>query len=392
MTRWFALALLLLLAAPLAAQDDDDEELFGEGWHVGGPADAAYQQLSRGEDRTGYTLEARVSTGFDSNIFFEDRGEDGNFFMDAVAHAHFGLELGMARAGVRGLLAGRVYPGEVDATLWDMTLGGFADVPVDGGLGYGVTGDAIYRQLAWYEIRGPITRADDLRMVGVSTRAWIGYAVTEWVVLEMGATFVIDDYTEEKRLDSLDSWEIKADFGVRLDLRLVKLRPYVSLDYESFREQVDFKANGIPKKSDLDLIKFDIGAAFDLHIWKLESHGNVYIKRQDDSSSGFDRYMQYGVRGVADLDLDEKYILRAGFDIWTREYEDRVDPGTVGASTVFERNLSIHLDLGYNFWEFFNAGIRWQWDRRTSDLDNQGYSNTQVSVFLEIDFGGGEGH
>jgi hypothetical protein len=396
MGKW--LVILALFAAPIFAQEDTpsstepggDEEAV-DPWadfEVGGVQDGVYLPLSLGRDRTGLGLRVRGSFGWDSNIFLEDRDEDNALFVDAAGQTYVGANFGICSLGARALIAGRLYFGEPDATLWDLKLGAFFKVPYNGGFGFGISADALYQQLHIYEVTGPITRQDDLRASGYIARAYIGYQVS-FVIFELGFTGQTTDFSEEKDIPSLDSWTIGTDFSIYLKFwDFLELRPYVEFNYEWFRDQVDIQDDGTPLSDDdkLQLLKFTYGCDFKLNLPFLEAQGRAYSMRQDDAAAGHERYWQYGVKAAADLNLVGEVRLTFGGHYWTREYDDRedIDNTTEGEKTVHERYLQGWVEAAWNFWEFMWAGARYVYTRRSSDIDNAGYADHEISVFLEI--------
>jgi hypothetical protein len=92
------------------------------------------------------------------------------------------------------------------------------------------------------------------------------------------------------------------------------------------------------------------------------------------------------VKGAADLNLVGAIRLTVGGHFWTREYDDLkdVDDTTADEKTVHERYLQGWVELAWNFWEFMWAGARYVYTRRASDIDNAGYADHDISVFLEI--------
>lgn len=392
--------LVLIFSAPLIAQDgsspsgtdpsnEDDEVDPWADFDVGGVSDGVYLPLRLGRDRTGFGLRARGSFGWDSNIFKEDSDDDTGLFIDGASQAYVGLNLGLFALGARAQLAGRLYFGEPDADLWDLKLGGFFKMPYNGGFGFGISADVLYQQLQTYEITSSLTRQDDLRASGAIARAHIGYQVS-FVVLELGFTGQTTDFTEEQDIPSVDSWTIGTDFGIYFSIfDFLELRPYVEFEYEWFRDQFDRQDDGTPLSSEdkLQLLKFNYGSDFALNLPFVEAAGRVYSIRQDDSAAGFDRYWQYGVRGAADLNLVGEVRLTVGGHFWTREYDDRIDVDNVGVDgqkTVHERFLRGFVEIAWNFWEFFFVGARYSYERRTSDIDENGYAAHNITGFLEI--------
>lgn len=395
MGNWLVI-LALLLAVPAYAQEasssstapggDEEEVDPWKDFEVGGIEDGAYLPLGLGRDRTGLGFRARGSFGWDSNIFLEDRDDDTGLYIDGVSYAYVGANFGLVALGARAQLAGRLYFGEQDAGLWDLKLGGFFKLPYNGGFGFGVSGDVLYQQLQTYEITGPITRQDDLRASGMIARGYVGYQAA-FMIFELGFTGQTTDFTEEKDVPSLDSWTIGTDFSVYFSVfDFLELHPYVGFDYEWFRDQVDIQDDGTPlsQEDKLQLLKFNYGCDFKLNLPFIEAQGRAYSIRQDDSAAGHDRYWQYGLKGAVDLNLVGDVRLTAGGHLWTREYDDRLDEGSTGKSTVNERLLQGWIELAWNFWEFFHVGARYKYSRLASNLDNGGYADNDVSVFLEI--------
>jgi hypothetical protein len=401
MGKWLVI-LAVLMGAPLFAQDtgssspsstqpggDEKQVDPWQDFEVGGVQDGEYLPLSLGRDRTGLGLRARVNFGWDSNIFKEDRHLDNAFYGDATAYSYVGANLGLISIGARGQIAGRLYFGEPDATLWDLKLGGFFKMPYNGGFGFGFSGDVLYQQLHTYEVLGPLTRQDDLRASGIIARGYLGYQVS-FVTFELGFTGQTTDFTEEKKIPSLDSWTIGSDFSVYLKVfDFLELHPYVSFDYEWFRDQIDVQNDGTPLSTQdkLQLLKFNYGADFKLNLPFIEAQGRAYSIRQDDSAAGFERYWQYGLKGAADLNLVGDVRLTVGGHFWTREYDKRVDVDSVGPDgqkTVNERYLKGWVEVAWNFWQFMSVGARYSYARRSSDVDNAGYADNDVSIFLEI--------
>ena len=401
MGKWLVI-LAVLLGAPLFAQgsgsgspestnpDSNEEDV--DPWadfEVGGLQDGSYLPLSLGRDRTGLGFRARAIFGWDSNIFLEDKDDDTGLFGDAQGYAYLGANLGIISLGARAQIAGRLYFGEPDANMWDLKLGGFFKMPYNGGFGFGASADVLYQQLHTYEITGPITRRDDLRASGGIARAYVGYQVS-FIVFELGVTGQTTDFSEEQEIPSLDSWTIGADFGIYFQVfDFLEIHPFIAFDYEWFREQLDVQDDGTPLSTEdkLQLLKFTYGADVKLNLPFIEFQGRAYSSRQDDSAAGFDRYWQYGAYGAADLNLVGDVRLTVGGHIWTREYDDRVDVDNVGIGgqkTVNERYLRGWVELAWNFWEFMSVGGRYSYTRRASDIDNEGYTVHEASVFLEI--------
>ncbi|MCC6464835.1 MAG: hypothetical protein IT463_05790 [Planctomycetes bacterium] len=408
MKRWL-IALLVLAASPLAAEQEGDNPAPAEGpeaeqpadegsiadTEVGGAADGVYLPLTLGRDRTGIGMRARASVGYDDNLFKVDRDEDTGAFVDGLADLYAGMNLGLFAFGTRATLAGRLHFGDPDANLWDLKLGGFFKLPYGGGgLGCGLSADVLYQQLQTYEILGPITRRDDLRAAGAVARAHIGYSVS-FVVFELGLHGRTQDFSEELSLDSLDSWAIGADFSIGLNFwDVLEIKPYARFDYEWFRDQFDLMDDGSYSHLDdrVQLMDVDVGADWTLDVGLIEATGRVYIQRQDDSAHGHDRYWQYGLRAAADFNFVDELRITAGLHAWNREFDDRLDLEAFyringgGSVTVFERYVQFWTELSWNFWAFMHAGARYSYTRRTSDIDNGGYANNQITAFLEIGF------
>lgn len=396
MGKWLAI-LLLLLAAPMYAQDGDSTDA-GSGtdpvdrwsdFEVGGTADGFYLPLRLGRDRTGLGLRLRGAFGWDDNIFKEDRNEDSEFFMDGGGQVHAGHNFGLFSVGVRGLVAGRMYFGDPDANQWDLKLGGFFKVPYNGGFGFGVSGDILYQQLQTYEIAGPLVRQDDLRASGAIGRAHVGYQVANFLVFELGFTGQTTDFSEERDIRSLDSWTIGTDFGAYIDiLGFMQLHPYVAFDYEWFRDQLDRNPDGTEHrdKDKLQLLMMDFGSDVYIDFFFIELAGRAYVKRQDDSAAGFNRYWQYGVNATADFSMVSEIRLTVGLNYWLREYDDRInfDFSRDTRSTLHESYFKGYTELAWNFWEFFHVGARYTYERRISGIDNGGYAANEITVFIEV--------
>lgn len=393
------IALLLLSALPLWAQDSgqpstanpDDKssvEPF-ESIEVGGPSDGAYLPLALGRDRTGWGLRARMSIGWDSNIYKVAQDDDSALFGDAVADAYFGANLGMLAAGVRGLAAGRLYFGEPDADMWDVKLGGFLKMPyADGGWGAGVSADVLYQQLQTYEIASTISRQDDLRASGTVARAHLGYAFSIFV-FEAGLHGQNTEFSEEGGLPSNDSWQTGIDLGLYMRLAAVELRPWVDFSYEWFREQRDRDEYGQLLNNDdaLQLLEVSYGLDFAVDLSVIEIQGRAYARRQDDSAAGFERWWQYGLRGAADLNLDSARVT-FGLHLWTREYDKRpdIDSVTGEESTTFERYSQYWGEVAVNVLGPFSLGVRAVYTRRISTITGQGFEATEILIFAEISF------
>lgn len=397
MRLWLLLVSVLampLMAADDAPADESDTEAdpWGSGFEVGGLADGQYLPLTIGRDRTGLGLRARISAGWDSNIFKEDRGEDSSFFGDAAGQVWVGHQFGMIALGARGQVAGRLHFGEPDADLWDLKLGAFFKLPYDGGFGFGISGDVLYQQLHTYEVLGPIQRQDDLRAAGAIGRAYVGYEAG-FVIFELGLTGQTTDFSEEREVPSLDSWTMGADFSVAMNFwDVLLLRPWVAFDYEWFRDQLDRDDDGsiLNDEDAVQLLKFTFGADAKLNLGFIEAEARAYGVRQDDSAAGFDRYWQYGLLGAIDLNFEKILRVTLGFHAWTREYDDRIDLDSLESGettkTLHERLLVGFVEASWNFWAFFHAGARYAYERRISDINNFGFSAHEATIFLEIAF------
>lgn len=398
MDKWLLL-IALLLAAPLAAQagapgttSPDDNAEAVDPWadfEVGGPDDGAYLPLSVGRDRTGLGLRARASFGWDSNIFKEEKHDDTGLFTDAAGQAYVGMNFGIFAIGARAALAGRLYFGEPDAGMWDLKLGGFFKVPYNGGWGGGISGDVLYQQLQTYEITGPVTRQDDLRAAGAIGRAYVGYQAA-FLIFELGLTGQTTDFTEESDIPSYDSWTVGMDFGIYMEVfGFLEVHPFVAFDYEWFRDQVDLRPDGTPRSNEdkLQLLKFTYGADFKLNLPFFMAQGRAYSTRQDDSAAGHDRYCQYGAFAAADFHMVSNVRLGVGAHVWRREFDERVDPlsvGPGGVETVHESMIRAHIELAWNFWEFVSVGGRYTYIHRASNLTEGSYMAHEATVFLEI--------
>ena len=356
---------------------------------VGGAADGAYLPLALGRDRTGIGLRARLSFGWDSNVHKVDRHDDSAAFGDAIAQAHFGLDLGKIAAGVRGLAAGRAYFDQPDGDLWDLRLGGFLKIPYgEGGLGMGLSADVLYQQLQTYQITSEVARRDDLRAAGVISRAWMGYSFSRFA-LEAGLRGKSEDFTEEPGEPSHDNWEVALDLGLYMDLYALQLRPFVEVSYTWFRDQFDRDEMGVPLSDEdkLQLLKFYYGADFGLNLKVFSVLGRAYTMRQDDGAEGFERYWQYGVRAAADINL-VLARLTVGGHLWWREYSDRVDldPQTGERSTTTERYARLWVEFAYGVAGPLSVGLRYVFERRDSDIDNGGFAANEIALFVEVKF------
>lgn len=384
-----------LLAADESAADDSDTEVdpWGSEFEVGGTADGQYLPLALGRDRTGLGLRLRAAFGWDSNVFKEDRGEDSAFLADAAGQFWVGHNFGLFALGARASMAGRLNFGEPDSDMWDLKLGGFFKLPYDGGFGFGISADALYQQLQTYEVLGPIARQDDLRASGAIARAYVGYQVGGFLIFELGFTGQTTDFSEERDVPSLDSWTIGTDFSVYMNFwDTLVLRPYVAFDYEWFRDQLDRNDDGtvLEDEDAVQLLKFTYGVDAKLDFGFIEAEARAYSIRQDDSAAGFERYWQYGVRGAIDLNFEKVLRVTIGLHLWTREYDDRIDVDSLEADetqkTVHERYLQGFVEASWNFWAFFYVGARYKYERRTSDINNFGYADHEITAFIEIGF------
>ncbi|MBX3475275.1 MAG: hypothetical protein KF754_12895 [Planctomycetes bacterium] len=402
MQRWLIAAVLLALAGQMHAQGNtspttnpdarESIEPFSD-LEVGGVADGQYLPLSLGRDRTGLGLRTRVSFGWDSNIFKEDRNDDTGLFGDAVGEAWVGHNFGLIALGVRGKVAGRLYFGEPDADQWDMKLGGFVKVPYGGGgWGFGISADVLYQQLQTYELTGPLTRQDDLRASGGVARIHVGYAVS-FLIFELGLHGKTTDFSEENKVPSYDNWDVGLDFSIYMSLwDIVELRPYVDFSYLWFRDQIDLQDDGtlLSQTDDLQLLVLDYGVDFKVDLGFIEAEGRVYAIRQDDSAAGFNRYSQYGLRGAVDFNFYEPLRITAGIQFWHREYDDRIDvdslePGST-QKTTFERYAMLWGEVAYNVYSYLYLGGRYTYARRMSDINTGGYAVHTAALFLELNF------
>lgn len=396
MKLWLLL-ICLAVAAPMYAQDkpakkDADNEEPIDPWadfEVGHATDGAYLPLSLGRDRTGLGLRSRMGFGWDSNVFKEDRHEDNAFFIDGAAYGYIGHDFGAFALGARGMIAGRLNFGEPDASMWDIKLGGYFKIPYGGGgFGTGISADVLYQQLQTYEIFGPLTRQTHLRAAGAIARAYVGYKVGGFLIFELGFTGKATDFSEEKTIDSPDSWEIGADFSVWLNFfDVIALKPWVRFDYEWFRDQLDFRTDGtlIKPEDNLQLLKLDAGVDADINLGFIRATGRVYTRRQDDSAAGLLRYWEYGVNAAIDFMMVGNVKLSGGTHLWMREY-DKLEDTSEGKATLLEQHGAFWGEISWNFWEFLDLGARYRYTRRISGIDNGGYATHEVFVFLGVTF------
>jgi hypothetical protein len=393
MGRWVLILTAGVLALPLFAQrgrstdpEFDDLRDQWEYFDVEGIQGGAFLPLRLGRDRRGVGLRARASVGWDDNLFRTEQDREQALFADAGGDAFLGSRVGPVVAGVRGLAAGRVHFGDKDADMWDLKFGAFLRVPYDGGIGFGLSADALYQQLQTYEVTGPLVRRRGLKVGGAIARAHVGLDLGR-VIPEVGLTGTAKDFSEESDIRSLDHWSMTLDAGAYLDLGLLRVRPYASLDYSDFRDQVERRRDGSRRDDNdgLSLISFDYGLEVQLELGVLRAGGEAYAVRLDDTAGGFDRYWQFGARGAAALDLTPLVMFTAGADVWSREYDVRLaEPGS-GRSAI-ERYGGFYGELSWNFWEFFHLGGRVAWARRTSSIPEGGYREHQVWAFLEARF------
>jgi hypothetical protein len=382
--------LLLVASAPLAARmqtvERDDPIDRWNHFIVGGIDDRRYLPLTLGPDRTGLGLRVRTSMGWDDNIYRMDRNEDQALFMDGFGDIYSGANFSMLSVGARLQASGRVYFGEPEASLWDLRLGAFVKKPYDGGLGFGVTGDALFQQIPAYEIGGPIERRDALRAYGVTARGYAGVALTEALIAEAGLRGQITEFSEREEFESLDSWEIGLDAMLYIHLlNFAQVRPYLIVDYESFRELEERRTDGTERtrSEELELLKFKFGVDAKIDLGFAHLAGGAYGKRTDDSAAGFIRHWEFGLQAAADLFMVDGWRLSLSADMWNREYDDRVEtPG----ETVTERYLRAYGELAWNMWEFVHVGGRYTYERRISSISNGGYATNEAVVFLEFIF------
>lgn len=394
--RWLLVALFAMTATPLCAADDNEantepnQGVFGDDFETGSVADRDLLPLAIGRDRTGWGVTARVSGGYDDNVFKVDRNVDREFFAHATAEAYFGVSLGYVEVGVRGQAAGRLYFGLDDSEVWDLKVGGFVRAPYDydeGGIGWGVSADGLWQQLHTYEFTSNIARRDDLKVAGAIARAWIGYSISGYIIPEIGITGRFEDVSEEANLNSLDNWRASVDVSVTMRLWLVEIRPYAEAHYSWFRDLYDTDDDGTINVDEdkLQITNFDVGVDARLDLGILEAEGRAYANRQDDGAAGFERYWQYGLRAQARLNIISTVRITGGFHVWTREYTDRETPRP-DIATPIERYLSVNAEVAYGFVGMIYVGGRWEFQRRDSDFNNGGFTNHQLTLFVEVSF------
>jgi hypothetical protein len=381
---------MLYFALPAFAQTDRDAEPIDpwEHFEVGSLAEDPYLPLRLGRDLTGFGLRARAALGWDTNIFREENDARDGFLLDGMARVHAGARAGLVAFGARGHAAARLYFGDADADTWDIKLGGFAKVPYSlGGLGFGISGDALYQRVHVYEITSAVERRDDLRATGAIARAHAGWAFS-LVTFELGVTGEAHDFTETGGEESLDHWKLILDASATFAFYdTIRLKPYVQTDYVAFRDLVERNVDGSERDDNLDLLRFEYGGEIDLELGFMRAHGAVYGRRQDDGAAGFERYWQFGARAAATIFLVGDAYFTTGGEIWTREYDKRPATDSDGnQSKLIERHVMIWGELGWNFWEFFSLGARYRYTRRVSGLDGGGYIASEAMVFLEIEF------
>lgn len=405
--RHWLVAALLLLSAPVFAQSDS-------GGATPPPADKPADKPASGEksesekedegpltfspNRTGWGFLVYGGIGYDTNIFKEDRDEQESFFLDGRAAAYFGVNIAKVFAlGVEGRARGRIHFSDQDANTFELFLAAFLEKPAEesGAFGAGLRVEGLYDQQQYYEIFGPITRQDDLRRGEYRARSWFAWMPTGFLRFEWGLALRLTDFTEDKNalgssIASKDSWEFTGDFMAELRFwKFFNIAPYIRFDYEWFREQFDLHPDDFSVDGDkLQLLRFEVGAKAKLRLWSFNNtSARVYARRQDDSAQGFDRYWQYGLQAQTMFNVS---IVRfgGGFDVWTREFDERIDPDFSSASreSVFERYLAIHAEIAVTFVWMLEVGIRYEFQRRTSDLNNEGYLDHQFLIFIGFDW------
>ncbi|MHC4841845.1 MAG: hypothetical protein ACYTDT_12985, partial [Planctomycetota bacterium] len=346
MSKWLAI-LLVACAMPVMAQDEADEPESGdwEQFDISTPGQDAYSAVRLGKDKTGFGLVTRLSFGYDDNIFKVDRHDDAAMYGDLLAQAWFGADLGVVSAGARMSVSGRMHflqDNANDADMFDVTLGGFVKLPYGGGgWGAGLSADLLYSQLQWYEIGGPITRRDDMKVAAGIGRAYVGYKLWGFFIPELAVTGWTEDFNEEENIPSFDSITYRIELGFAMDVAgIVEVRPYGTLDWENFREQLDIDDDGsiAPSADEIALLNFTAGADVKADLLLLNVIGKVWWERQDDSHQGFLRSNTYGVTGVVEIPIIPVIDFVGGATIWSREYEKAPDSD---GSTAFERHFEV---------------------------------------------------
>lgn len=404
--RLLPILVMLICCAPLFSQADSggttpppdkkDEKSSVEGYNKEEKGPPSFSP-----NKIGWGLSARIGVGYDTNIFKEDRNEDSGWFGDGRAAAYFGVNLAdVLQLGVEGRAHGRFYFGQDDAhdaNIFELFGAAFLQHAVkDTGFGGGLRVEAFYDQQQWYEIYGPITRQDDLRRVQFYARSWFDWAPTKWLLLQWGLYTRLTDFTEDElsgniKLPSNDSWLIGIDFRPELRFwEFLNIGPYILFEYEWFRDQFDIHPDTLAFKSDkLQLLRYEFGAQAKLRFWSVnQTSAKVYARRQDDSAQGFNRYWTYGLQAQTNFNF---YIVRlgGGVDLWTREYDARrINPGvfTTNSDTVFERYFAFNIDVAVNFFWTLEVGARYEFQRRTSLLDGEGFAAHQITLYFGFDW------
>lgn len=390
--KWAGLLPLLLFASALAAQEGN------KGVHISDlivPSEPTVNKegkLELGKDRVGIGLDWKIlSFGYDDNVLNVDRHKDTSAYMDSAAEAWFGLNLGIVEAGVRGRIDGRYLFDADNDFLYDLKLGGFVrkQARKGGDIGFGVTADVLYQQPTYYELTGPILRFEKTKRAGIIGRANFQYAPWSFLCLELGVNASHSDFNEDNLDTSADYWEIGTDFRVHLRFwEFLEITPYVKFDYDWFRDVFDQNDDGSLSGEDkLQLLKFTGAADVKFRLGEFFGLvGNVHFKRQDDSAQGFHRYYQYGFDAAAEIRIAIVRIY-LGAKAWNREYLDRADFNDDGTEeTLFERDLGMFAEVRVTVWWHIYVGVRVDWDRRTSGIDNRGFANGQYAGFFGLGF------
>lgn len=407
MKTWPIVA-MLLLAAPLLAQDSGgqtppDKTDKGDSTKGYNEKDKEKEAgpLDFSPNRIGWGLGARIGLGYDTNIFKEDRHEDGAWFGDGRAAAYFGVNIANAlQLGIEGKAGGRFHFGQDDAhdanlfSLWGAAFLEHRAQP--GGFGGGLRVEGEYEQKQFYEIYGPITRQDDLRRVNFYARTWFDWLPVKWLLLDWGLYGRLTDFTEDElkgniKIPSNDSWMFGVDFRPELRFwEFLTFGPYILFEYEWFRDQFDIHPDNLTFDDDkLQLLRYEFGARARLRFFTVnQTTAKIYARRQDDSAQGFFRYWTYGLQAQTNFNF---YIVRigGGVDLWTREYDARrVNPAvfTTNSDTVFERFFSFNVEVAVNFFWTIEAGARYRFERRSSLLDNEGYVVHEITAFIGFDW------
>ncbi|MCC6574498.1 MAG: hypothetical protein IT462_11980 [Planctomycetes bacterium] len=389
--RMLWLAALTLLAAPLAAQDRIDGNI--EDMVIkGSPIFQKEGKLELGQDRTGFGLDWTVlSIGIDDNVLNVDRHKETSGFLDSVAAAFFGVNLGLVEVGVRGNAAGRILFDADNDILFQLNAGGFVrkQARKGGEIGFGVSADLVWQEPTYYELTGPILRFDKVRRGAIVGRAHFAYAATDYFGLELGVFGSNSDFSEENLDTSADYWEIGFDFGLWMRFwEFLQIKPYIRGEYDWFRDAFDQNDDGSFSGEDkLQLLKGKLAVEIRTRIGSLFGMvANVYLRRQDDSAQGFQRYWQYGFDAAALFNIVMVRVT-VGVKGWSREYTDAVDFNDIGeGETTFERLFGIWAEVRANvIWKLY-VGVRADFDRRASDFDNRGYANGQYQLFAGLSF------